>query len=449
VLGTTTSSNRARPLPQIVLTTLAVIGALLVHGSGDPARAGGRSPAGVERKAAGAPGSLTGYGFDTCAAPAQEVMDAWWEQSPYSAVGVYIGGSNRLCKDQPELDAAWVRTQQRRGWHVLAVQVGPQASCSGYVDRMSSDLATAKQQGRAEATAALTTAKGLGIGRGSTLYYDLEDYDLGPDDCRRAALSFLSGWTDALHGAGYDSGVYSNLGAAITSLDLADRLSPGSYSMPDDIWFAWANGKADNRTDDRVRSRRWDNHARIHQYRLEVQETYGGHTLSIDANWVDVGKGSVGSASKPLCRGVSVDLRAYPSRGPGSRGPVVEAAQCLLRKLGLTKAAITGKYDKATVAGVRKAQRKLDLKETGQLTRRTWVALLAKGSHPLVKVGSSGDPVRRLQRSLTAALGKKVRIDGVLSQKTAKAVRGYQKKAGLPVTGVVSGDMWARLQQGH
>ena len=77
-------------------------------------------------------------------------MDAWWESSPYAAVGIYIGGSNRLCT-QPELDAGWVRKQQRRGWHLLPVQVGPQASCSGYADRMSSDLATAEQQGRAEA----------------------------------------------------------------------------------------------------------------------------------------------------------------------------------------------------------------------------------------------------------------------------------------------------------
>ena len=135
---------------------------------------------------AGAPGSLTGYGFDTCTTPAQPVMDAWWEESPYSAVGVYIGGSNRVCKDQPELTASWVQTQRQRGWHVLPIQVGPQASCSGYADKMSSDLATAEAQGRAEAATAIATAQALGIGPGSTLYYDLEDYDIAPDDCRRA-----------------------------------------------------------------------------------------------------------------------------------------------------------------------------------------------------------------------------------------------------------------------
>jgi hypothetical protein len=433
--GTTSSVRR---LLVVAVTALAVLGS-------GPASA---APPDRERKA-GAPGSLTGYGFDTCSAPAQDVMDAWWESSPYAAVGIYIGGSNRLC-GQPELDARWVRKQQRRGWHLLPVQVGPQASCSGYADRMSPDRAIAEQQGRAEAAKAVRTAQDLGIGRGSTLYYDLEDYDIGPDDCRRAALSFLSGWTKALHAAGYDSGVYSSISAAIHSLSYADTASPGSYAMPDDIWFAWENGKADAVTDDRwVESDRWDKHSRIHQYDLDVQQTYGGHPLTVDANWVDVGKGSVGSPSKALCKvrgkGVDVDLRAYPKRTRGSRGAAVEAAQCLLRRHGFTKAPITGKYDARTVAAVEKAQRRLDLQVTGKLDRRTWTALLARGSHPLVKVGSTGDAVRRVQRALTAALGKRVKIDGAFSKKTARAVAKYQRRTGLPASGVVTDEVWDRL----
>ena len=290
-------------------------------------------PSSVAAKAKpGAPGSLTGYGFDACTAPPQAVMDAWWEESPYSAVGIYIGGSNRLCKDQPELTAAWVAAQQRTGWHLMPVQVGPQASCSGYADTMSSDLATAKQQGSAEAAQAIATANALGIGRGSTLYYDLEDYDIAQTDCRQAALSFLSGWTETLHAAYYDSGVYSNIAAAITSLDLADRLAAGAYSMPDDIWFAWANDRADTLAGEWVLSDEWNDRERIHQYAIDRPQTYGGYTLTIDANWLDVGEGSVGTTSKPLCRGVDVDLRHYPVLRVGSRGPGVEVLQCVLRK---------------------------------------------------------------------------------------------------------------------
>ena len=428
---------------RLVLPVSLVVATLLGGALAGPASAADRATPPSSRSAA-APGSLTGYAFDTCSAPPQAVMDAWWLASPYSAVGVYIGGSNRLCQDQPELSAGWVRTQQKRGWHVLSLYVGPQASCSGYAERMSSDLATAEQQGRAAAADAFAIAQGLGLRKGSTLYYDLEDYDIAPDDCRRAALSFLSGWTEALHAKHYRSGVYSNIAAAITSLDLADRLDPGAYTMPDDIWFAWANGRADTRTDDRVQSDEWDDHQRIHQYRTDLTQAYGGYALTIDQNWADVGRGSVAPRAKQLCKGVDVDLRRYPTLKAGARGPAVEAAQCLLRRNGFSKAPINARYDARTAAAVRKAQDKLDEKVTGTLTRPTWTALFARGTQPVLKVGSTGEQVRRLQRSLTAS-GRRTTVDGVFSKRTAKAVVRHQRKAGLPATGVVTPEVWESL----
>ena len=113
------------------------------------------------------------------------------------------------------------------------------------------------------------------------------------------------------------------------------------------------------------------------------------------------------------------------------------------------KAQPSGRYDEPTVAAVKKAQRKLDQKQTGKITRRTWVALLARGPHPLLKVGSTGDPVRRLQRALTAALGKRVKVDGAVSKATERAVRKYQRKSHLPETGVVTDEVWERLRSGR
>ncbi|WP_244928838.1 glycoside hydrolase domain-containing protein [Nocardioides sp. W7] len=395
------------------------------------------------------PGSFTGYGFDACSAPSQQVMDAWRVASPYSAVGIYISGSLRTCP-QDQLTADWVRTQARRGWHLLPIHVGPQASCAKkeYALEMSLDRATAGAQGRAEARSAVAAARSLAIRRGSILYYDLEDYDLAPDDCRQAALSFLSGWTKQLHAQGFDSGVYSSIGAAITSLDLADRVSPGSYAMPDDIWFAWENGRANTRTDHRVQGKRWDRHARIHQYELDTVKTYAGTSMQIDLNWVDVGRGSVGSPTRRMCPGVDVDLRRYPTLRKGSRGAAVKAAQCQLRKQRFTRARPSGRYDAGTVKAVRKAQRRLDVRVTGRLDRRTWVALLSRGSRPLLKVGSTGDPVRRTQRALGAALGIRVRVDGLMSPRTSKAVARFQKRERLTRTGNVTTETWQRLQAG-
>ena len=397
--------------------------------------------------------NLTGYGFDACSAPSQEVMDAWWESSPYAAVGVYIGGSNRLC-DQPELTAAWVRKQRRTGWQVLPIQVGPQASCSGYADVMSPARPTAEKQGRAEAAQGRRHRPGPRDRQGQhPLLRPRGLRHPGHGRCRQAALSFLSGWTKQLARQALRSGVYSSIAAAIPSLD--PRRPPVARLVRHARRHLVRVGerKADV-ADRRARSSTptLGRPRRIHQYDLDVEADVRRLQLTIDANWVDVGKGSVGSASKPLCKvrgkGVSIDLKAYPSLKKGKRGPAVQAAQCLLRSNRYSKAPITGTYDARTVAGVEKAQKKLDLKVTGKLDRKTWVALLARGKQPVVKVGSTGEAVRRVQRALTAALRKPVKVDGALSKKTAKAVTKFQRKAGLPATGVVTDEVWSRLLTG-
>ena len=73
-------------------------------------------------------------------------MDAWRLSSPYAGIGIYVGGSNRLC-DQPELDA-------RLGAHPAAPGLAPAAAVGraagqllGLRRRMSSDLAAAERAG--------------------------------------------------------------------------------------------------------------------------------------------------------------------------------------------------------------------------------------------------------------------------------------------------------------
>ncbi len=430
------------------LTALAAASCLTVAGLAAPSVAEPSAPqAARAATSVVAPGPFTGYGFDACTAPDQATMDAWRLSSPFAAVGIYTGGSNRLCA-QPELTADWVRTQAAAGWHLMPIHVGPQASCTAYDSVMSADRPTAEAQGRAEAAAAVASVQSLAIGSGSTLYYDLEDYDITDQTCRRAALSFLSGWTQQLHAQGYRSGVYSNIAAAITSLDLANNLSKGSYVMPDDIWFAWDNGAADTDAGSWVTTSEWDDHERAHQYLLDAWQTHGGVTRKIDLNWVDVDGGSTAAKDTKKCRGVQVDQRKYPRLRPGSRGKHVKALQCVLRKQHLGKPATSGRYDKATARAVKKAQRRLGQKVTGKVTRKTWTALHARGSQPLLKVGSTGEPVRRIQRALTSALGKKVRIDGVMSVRTRAAVTRLQQRRQLDPTGNVDTATWERLAAG-
>jgi hypothetical protein len=49
----------------------------------------------------GAPGSYTyeTYGLDRACAPTTTQMNAFWLNTPYYHFYVYVGGSNRFCKD--------------------------------------------------------------------------------------------------------------------------------------------------------------------------------------------------------------------------------------------------------------------------------------------------------------------------------------------------------------
>ncbi|MDN4172711.1 DUF1906 domain-containing protein [Nocardioides sp. SOB77] len=407
------------------------------------------------------PGAFTGHAFDARCAPTQEEMDAWLTSSPFWAVGIYLGGSTMACRTdpadpasgQPHLDATWVSRQRAAGWRLLPLWVGPQASCSGYADRIDpsseGEYAAAGAQGRVEAAAAAGRARDLGIPAGSTLWYDLEDFDVRGDHCRRSALRFLSGWTETLHDLGHRSGVYSSVAAGIHALDNADKLSPGSYVMPDQVWFAWANGRADTAIDPRwVRAGSWAGE-RVHQYALDVRATYGGVTLDIDANVVQVGGGSVAPPARRACGGVRLDRADYPAAGKGTRGDVVRTAQCLLKQRGAYRGRVDGRFDRDVAAAVRRHQRTAALPVTGRVDRGTWTTLLAAGSSPLLKQGSAEDAVRRLQRALNVATAADLRVTGVLDGSTARWVSTYQRQTGLADTGVVASDTWAALRRGR
>src|SRR4051794_19410516 len=147
-------------------------------------------------------GDFTGYGFDQCTAPSQSAMNAWLRSSPFWAVGIYISGDSRGCRSQPNLTATWVKTQLANGWRLLPITMGPQASCNPRFPRYGNDerinpssastYRAARMQGRAEAGKTVGVAKNLGIGPGSTLWYDMESYDIRITSCRESALWFTS-----------------------------------------------------------------------------------------------------------------------------------------------------------------------------------------------------------------------------------------------------------------
>jgi hypothetical protein len=224
---------------------------------------------------------FTGKGFDACAAPGVAAMQTWLRDSPYRAVGIYIGGSDRACA-QPNLTASWVSQQQASGWHFMPIYVGPQASFG--------EISSAASQAVSAAKDAASQARLLGFGPGTPLYYDMEAY---PATLNSRVLRFLTSWTRELHTLGYSSGVYSNSLSGIQAL--VNNYANPADTMPDVIYDALWNGAA-NTSDPILPSTDWAGHQRVHQYQGGQNVTYGGDTINIDQDYLDVQQGVTGGS---------------------------------------------------------------------------------------------------------------------------------------------------------
>jgi len=300
------------------------------------------SPASAEAASAvGYPAAATWYSgpaFDTCTAPSLAAIAAWG-RSPYRAIGVYIGGVNRGCS-QPQLTARWVTEVSVRNWRLLPLYVGLQPPCvvngrrgparteavkPAYRTIVPSEAA---RQGTAAAEDAAAKAEALGLGYGSALYDDIEDYATTDAACRAAVLRFVSGWTKELHRLGYLAGVYANLSSGAP--DLASVYTSKSYARPDALWIARWDRTASLAGWAGIPGSRWAVHQRAKQYRGGHKETYGGVTIKIDSDVVDAPVATVAhdytvtSASPLNARtGPSTSHAVVRTYAPGSTVQVV------------------------------------------------------------------------------------------------------------------------------
>ena len=80
----------------------------------------------------------------------------------------------------------------------------------------------------------------------------------------------------------------------------------------------------------------------------------------------------------------------------------------------------------------------------GIVGRVSWINIdEADQSEPVLRVGSSGLPVRRLQSRMSAVGFDTGGVDGRFSPKTDMAVKQLQQQANLGVDGVVGPKTWA------
>ncbi|THJ11221.1 DUF1906 domain-containing protein, partial [Nocardioides sp.] len=389
----------------------------------------------------------SGHAFDACRAPSQRVMDRWRLSSPFTGIGIYLGGIHRAC-EQRHLSRQWVRNQTRAGWRLLPIWVGPQASCTGYDHRIvgkpgrNRRYDAARARGVREARSAAATARSLRLPRGEVIFYDIEPFDTRRARCRGSSLAFLEEWTNELHRRGYRSGVYSHVNSGISLLSRTGR----GYTRPDAVWYAWID-RVGSMPARYVADPAFMRTSRVHQYALDTRVEFGGIRMHIDWNFVSLG--ATRRASMPAsCDQAAARARPLALRR-GAQGSLVRVLQCLVLPGDRHPTKTSGRYDAATVRAVRQHQQLRGLRTTGAVDRRTWTSLLAHGRTPVLRKGARGEPVRRLQRSLNVALGApKVRVDGAYGPATARVVKHYRKRLKLGDKGVVTPRVWKALNSG-
>ena len=164
---------------------------------------------------------------------------------------------------------------------------------------------------------------------------------------------------------------------------------------------------------------------------------------------------------------------AYPGTAlrEGSSGQNVRLVQFWLKiartvYTSLANVTVDGKFGAGTAAAVQRFQRYFGLTADGVVGRTTWQKLyevyndianrllspsLRPGEYPgVLRTGSSGTAVRELQFYLYLMSAYEssipaVRIDGKFGADTERAVRAYQRFAGLTVDGVVGRTTWNSL----
>ena len=141
---------------------------------------------------------------------------------------------------------------------------------------------------------------------------------------------------------------------------------------------------------------------------------------------------------------------AYVMTG-GSTGDQVRELQARLKQLEWYDGKVTGTYDDPTTAGVRGFQGKRGMPETGSVDDATWTSLTGMTRQPtkdeltntftagpaLLKQGSTGAKVRDLQARLKQIGWWSGDVGDSYGPTTASAVKQFQDKRQIPVTGEV------------
>jgi len=128
----------------------------------------------------------------------------------------------------------------------------------------------------------------------------------------------------------------------------------------------------------------------------------------------------------------------------GSTEPAVRDLQEALKALGCSPGPIDGVFGATTEAAVKAFQQARGITADGIVGKLTWINVdEADQSEPVLKVGSTGLPVRRAQKRMSLVGYDVGGVDGRYGTATEAAVKKLQQQRGLAVDGVVGLQTWS------
>ena len=149
------------------------------------------------------------------------------------------------------------------------------------------------------------------------------------------------------------------------------------------------------------------------------------------------------------CTTASINRTAYRATSP-TRNSFVVPLQCLLKQQHRYRYQVTGSWNPQTSVALHVFQRLVHHPVRDIVTLNDWVSLITAGnSHSVLRTGSAGPDVTRVQRALNAAGSPYLKVTGTYDAATARAVGLYQRKVRVSATRTVASQTWAALQAGR
>ena len=128
----------------------------------------------------------------------------------------------------------------------------------------------------------------------------------------------------------------------------------------------------------------------------------------------------------------------------GSNAPAVRDLQEALSALGHYHGLIDGAFGDATEAAVKAFQQARKISADGIVGKVTWITIdEADQSEPVLRIGSTGLPVRRAQKRMSLVGFDVGGVDARYGPKTHSAVKDLQERFQVTIDGVVGPQTWA------